>query len=140
MAKTILKKTESKVAVKLWGTTMNETITLNSDCLASTELLTGGASVPTVNILSMHWAGGAGAFATITRNSVVIATLNGDSPGELMFLDTDFSDSIENTSNIVVTSTGLMQVWMLLRKVSGYSSKIETAQYSIYDNINAVGS
>lgn len=138
MSKTILKKTESKVAVKLYGTALNETITLATDCLASTEALTVDGT-PTVNILAMHWTGAADGVATITRNGVVIATLLGSAGGELLFQDSDFTDTINNTSNIVVTSTGLMQVWLLLRKAGGYSSKIETAQYSVYDDITKVG-
>lgn len=139
MAKTILNKTESKVAVKLHGTALNETVSLNTDCLASAELLTSGGT-PTVNILAIHWTGDAAAVATITRNSVVIATLPGSAAGELLFHDSDFTESTNNTSNLVITSTGLMQVWLVLRKVTGYSSKIETAQFSVYDNTNAVGS
>jgi hypothetical protein len=138
MSKTILKKTESKVAVKLYGTALNETITLATDCLASTEALTVSGT-PTVNILAMHWTGAADGVATITRDGVVIATLLGSAGGELLFQDSDFTDTINNTSNIVVTSTGLMQVWLLLRKAGGYSSKIETAQYSVYDDITKVG-
>lgn len=137
MAKTILKKTGAKVAVKVYGDSLNETITLNSDCLVSTESVVG---TPKANILSIHWSGANGSFATITRNSVKIAILQASAAGELVFLDTDFTDSIENDSDLVVTSTGEMQVWILLRKVSGYSSKIETAEYSVYDNVNAVGS
>lgn len=139
MAKTILKKTESKVAVKLHGTTLNETVSLATDCLAATEALTVGGT-PTVNILGMHWCGAADAVATITRGGVKVAILQANSSGELMFLDTDFADTVGNTSDIVVTSTGEMQVWLLLRKVTGYSSKVETSVFSVYDNTNAVGS
>lgn len=137
MAKNILKKTGSKVAVKLHGNDLNETVTLNSDCLLSSESIVG---TPTANIVSVHWAGAAGASATITRNSVKIIIVSGDNAGELLFLDTEFTDSIENTHNLVVTSTGEMQIWLVLRKVSGYSSKIETAEFSVYDDTNAVGS
>lgn len=137
MAKTILRKTGAKVAVKLHGNNLGETITLNSDCLLSSESIVG---TPTVNILSMHWCGAPDAYATITRNSVKIAILHSGSSGEITFYDTEFTDTIENTSNIVVTSTGEMQVWILLRKVAGYSSKIETAEFSVYDDTNAVGS
>jgi hypothetical protein len=137
MAKTILKKSGGKVAVKLHGTDLNETITLNSDCLVASEALSG---TQRANIISMHWSGAANAFATITRNSVKIAILQANSTGELTFYDTDFTDSIENESDIVVTSSGEMQVWIVLRKVSGYSSKIETAEFSVYDDTNAVGS
>lgn len=139
MAKTILKKTESKVAVKLYGTTLNETVSLNVDCLASTEALTVGGT-PAANILTMHWTGAPDSVITVTRNNVVIATLPCAAAGELIFADTEFNDSIENSSDIVVTSTGVAQLWLVLRKVGGYSSKIETAQFSVYDNTNAVGS
>jgi hypothetical protein len=138
MAKTILKKTESKVAVKLYGADLNETITLATDCLAATEALTVGGT-PAVNILSMHWTGAADAEATITRGGVIVATLRAEAANALMFIDSDFTDTIGNTSNIVVTSTGLMQIWLLLRKAGGYSSKIETAQFSVYDDITKVG-
>jgi hypothetical protein len=139
MAKTILKKTESKVSFKLHGSSLNETITLATDCLASTEALTAGGT-PRANILSMHWTGANDTVITITRNSVVIATLPCNAAGELIFVDTDFTDSVENNSDIVITSTGLAQLWLVVRKVGGYSSKVETAQFSIYDNTNAVGS
>jgi hypothetical protein len=138
MAKTILKKTESKVAVKLYGADLYETITLVGDCLAATEALTVGGT-PTVNILAMHWTGAADAELTITRGGVVVATLRAEASNTLSFQDSDFTDTIGNTSDIVVTSTGLMQVWLLLRKVNGYSSKIETAQFSVYDDITKVG-
>jgi hypothetical protein len=88
----------------------------------------------------MHWCGAPDAFATITRNSVKVAILQANATGQLLFYDTDFTDSIENESNIAVTSSGEMQVWIVLRKVSGYSSKIETAEFSVYDDTNAVGS
>lgn len=138
MAKSILKKTESKVAVKFYGTGMNETFTLATDALASTEALTVGGT-PTVNILGVHWTGASDGVATITRGGTVVATLTGSSAGELLFNDSEFNDSTGNTSDIVVTSTGLMQVWLLVRKASGYSSKIETAQFSVYDDITKVG-
>lgn len=139
MAKTILKKTESKVAVKLHGNNLNETISLATDCLASTEALTAGGT-PAVNILTMHWTGAPESVITVTRNSVVIATLPCAAAGELIFADTDFTDTVENTSNIIVTSTGIAQLWLVLRKAGGYSSKVETAEFGIYDNTNAVGS
>lgn len=137
MAKNILKKTGSKVAVKVHGNNFGETITLNSDCLLSSEAIVG---TPTANIVSIHWAGASGASATISRNSVKVIIVSGDNAGELLFLDTDFTESTENTHDLVVTSTGEMQVWIVLRKVAGYSSKIETAEFSVYDDTNAVGS
>ena len=137
MAKTILRKTPQKVAVKVYGSGVSETISLATDCLHTTEVVDG---TPAVNILALHWTGAAAGVATITRNSVVISTLLGAAGGELLFNDADFVDNIENTSNIVVATTGQMEVWLSLRKQSGYSSKIETAQFSVYDNTAVVGS
>lgn len=137
MAKTILRKTPHKVAVKVQGSSVTETISLNTDLLHSTEVVSG---TPTVNVVGIHWTGAADGVATVTRNDVRIATLLGQTAGELLFADAEFTDNVENTSNIVVTTTNQMEVWLLLRKQSGYSSKIETAQFSVYDNINAVGS
>ena len=139
MAKTILKMTETKMVVKLHGTTLNETITLNSDCLSSTQALTVGGT-PTVNVIGVHWTGTVASTAIITRGGTVIFNISGDSSNSLLFNDQEFVDNIQNTANIVVTCTGTMQIYMILRKATGYSSKIETAQFSVYDDTNAVGS
>lgn len=138
MALTILRKTPQKVAVKVAGGAGADTITLATDLLHPTEVVSG---TPTVNILGFHWSGASNGVATITRNNTVIATLAGAAAGELIFSDAEFSDNVNNTSNIVVTITGdQMEVWMLLRKQSGYTSKIETAEFGSYDNPNVVGS
>jgi hypothetical protein len=56
-------------------------------------------------------------------------------------------ESTANTSDISVTiadaaGTAAKQgeLWIRVRKVSGYASKTETAQFGIYDNLTAVGS
>jgi hypothetical protein len=137
MAKTILRKTPHKVAVKVYGSAVNETISLATDCLHTTEVVSG---TPAVDVMAMHWAGATGAFVTITRGGTVIATLVADNPGQIFFDQAEFRDSINNTNDIVVTSTGLVQLWLELRKVAGYKSKIETAEFSQYDDTTAVGS
>jgi hypothetical protein len=138
MAKTILRKTPSKVAIKVAGGVGTDTIVLATDLLHNTEEVVG---TPTVNILALHWTGAATGVATITRNGTVIATLLGQTAGELLFNDAEFVDNVANTDDIVVTiSGGQMEVWMQLRKQHGYSSKLETAEFSVYDNVNVVGS
>lgn len=137
MAKTILKKTPQKVAVKIHGSGVTETITLATDLLHASEVVDG---TPTVNVVGIHWTGAADGVATITRNDVRIATLLGATGGELLFADAEFVDTVENTSNIAVATTNQMEVWLLLRKQSGYTSKIETAEFGSYDNPAVVGS
>ena len=52
-----------------------------------------------------------------------------------------FADTIQNTSDIVVTIAGAeAQLYLTLRKIGGYASKVETAVYGAYDDQTAVGS
>lgn len=140
MTKAVLKLTDNKAAFKLYGTTLNETITMATDCLPSNQALTSGGT-PRANIVSVFWTGTAAATATITRGGVVIMNLSADSSGEFLFVDQEFTDNINNSSDIVVTSVGTMQVYIVLRKLTGgWSNKIETAEFSVYDNTTAVGS
>jgi hypothetical protein len=136
MAKTFLKKTPQKVAVKAAGSGVTETITLATDLLHTTEVVSG---TPAVDIQAMYWTGAAAGVATITRNAVTVSTLVGQRPGYIDFTAAEFRDSTNNTSDIVVTTTGQMEVWLLLRKVTGYSSKIEDAQYGSYDDPSRIG-
>ena len=56
-------------------------------------------------------------------------------------------ENTANTSDISVTisdaaGTAVKQgeLWIRIRKVSGYASKIETAVYGVYDDLTQVGS
>jgi hypothetical protein len=138
MAKDILRKTEKKVAVKISGADVTETISLNSDLLSSSQALDGG--VQKVNIISLRWTGDTDSKITVTRNSKVIVVLQGNSPGDFDFADSEYNDNVNNASNIIVTTVGNAQLYMNLRKESGYASKIETPEFSVYDDTTAVGS
>lgn len=137
MPKRIMKQTETLAVVKVWGTNISETISLNSDLLSSTMVVDG---TPRVNIsfLTSYSPSDADSVA-IFRNSVPVVYLTGvdqlDFSGNF-----GITEDTENASNFVVTITGTAGVYLNLRKVSGYKSKIETAQFSVYDDLNAVGS
>lgn len=139
VAKTVLKNTNNETVIKVAGTAAAATIDLSVDLLAATQALDGATQA--VNILSFNWAGGADGIITITRNSVVIATLQANAAG-MMYFDGQsmIPDSIENTSDIVVTISGAQcELWMKVRKVSGYATKVETATYGAYDDETRVG-
>jgi len=121
--KTIFKKTYGEALVKVAGTAAAETINLATDLLATNESLLEGGT-PTVNIAAVTWTGAVAGVITITRNSVVVMTLNAGASGFLDFGGQLFPpDSTENTSNIVVTiSGGQSECWIRLRKVSGYKN------------------
>jgi hypothetical protein len=121
--KTILKKTYGEALVKVAGTAASETISLATDLLATNDSLLAGGT-PTVNIAAVTWTGVPGGVITITRNSVIVMTLNAGASGFLDFGGQIFPpDPIGNTSDIVVTiSGGQAECWIRLRKVSGYKN------------------
>ena len=119
--KTIFKKTYGEALVKVAGTASEETISLATDLLSTNSELEDGGT-PTVNIAAVAWTGVPTGVITITRNSIIVMTLNAGASGFLDFGGQIFPpDPIENTSDIVVTiSGGQAECWIRLRKVSGY--------------------
>ena len=73
VTKTILKNTNNETIVKIAGTAASSTITLNSDCLASTQALSGGTQ--TVNIVGFQFTGMPSSTITITRNTTSNTTI-----------------------------------------------------------------
>ena len=139
VTKTIIKNTNQEAVVKIGGTDGSATIDLQTDILAATQALDGATQ--TVNIVNCITAGNLGAAVNITRNGVPVLAFAPENSGKLQMNDAGFTDTQENTSDIVVTISGAeAHIFLVLRKVSGYASKVETATFSIYDNVNAVGS
>jgi hypothetical protein len=140
VTKTVLKNTNQESVVKVAGTAAAATIDISSDLLASTQALDGATQ--TVNIVGLVWTGATDGIITITRNSVVIATLQANAAGMLYFDGQSMiPDTIQNTSDIVVTISGAQaECWLRLRKVGGFASKVETAVFGAYDDQTAVGS
>lgn len=141
VVKSFLKLTESDCVVKVAGTAGSATIGLATDLLRPTEALTVGGT-PTVVIRTLTWSGSAAGVITITRNGVTVFTLLSSACGQLDF-GGQFcvADNTEATSDIVVTiSGGQAELMIRVAKTTGYSSKIETSQFSVYDDTSVVGS
>ena len=139
MAKRILKMTETLAVVKISGTGSSDTITLNTDLLSSTMVVDG---TPRVNIAYVQWnvSSAASDTITITRGGTPVLNLY-QNAGELdLSGNGGYSDDTGNDQPLVVTITGTGNLYLTLRKVSGYKSKIETAQFGSYDNTTVVGS
>jgi hypothetical protein len=140
VVKTVLKKTHQEVVVKVAGTAAASTISLATDLLLSTQALTSGGT-PTVNIIGAHWTGAPSSTITVVRGGVTVLSIPADQPTNFDFEGLGFVDTVGNTSDIVVTiAGGEAAVYLQLRKIDGYSSKIETAQFGIHDDVTAVGS
>ena len=140
VTKTVLKKTHQEAIVKVAGTAAGATIDLAADLLPAGQALDGATQ--TVNIVGLQYSGLASSTITVTRNSVNIITLDAAGEGVIEFAaGAGFVDSIENTSDITVTIGGAeAQAYLILRKVGGYATKIETAVFGAYDDETAVGS
>ena len=139
VVKTVLKNVNQEAVVKVAGTADAATIDLSTDLVASTQALDGNTQ--TVNIVGLVWTGAANGIITITRNSVVIATLQANAAGALDFAGQQMiPETIGNTQDIVVTISGAQaECWLRLRKVSGYATKVEYATYGSYDDETRVG-
>ena len=140
VTKTVLKNINQESVVKVAGTAAAATIDLSVDLLASTQALDGATQ--TVNIIGLVWTGATDGIITITRNNVVITTLQANAAGMLYFDGQSMiPDTIQNTSDIVVTISGAQaECWLRLRKVGGFATKVETAVFGSYDNETVVGS
>ncbi len=138
MAKQLMRQTETLEVWKVYGTGSSDTITLATDCLSPTMVVSG---TPTVNILGITWylTPGASDKITVTRNSVEVLNLHQN--GQMDFAGNGgFSDTTQNTQNIVIAITGTGGCYITLRKASGYASKIEPWRFGPNDNTTAVGS
>lgn len=140
VTKSFTKVAENEAVIKVAGTAAGATIALATDLLAPNQVVDGATQ--TVDITGIVWSGAVGGVITITRNAVVIATLQTDN-GNFM----DFSGQVmppentQNTKDIVVTmSVAQGECWVKVRKVAGYVSKIEYGLYGSYDDPTVTGS
>lgn len=124
--KRILKLTNQEAIVKVDGAIGTVSIDLATDLKLATEDIT----TPTVNIVQMFCSGQPNAVMSVARNSVNLWDLQANASSTLNLLEMGgASDSTNNTSNVDVTIAGAEgQIILKLRKVSGYQTKIRSAE------------
>jgi len=138
VTKTVLKKAKHEVVVKFANDTGNNqtsTFDLDVDALLSTEVIEGTVKV---NIVEIHWAGQANSHFHIERNNVKIFGATGSDADQFIF--SGFVDGIQNSFDITVSMNGEIYLYIVLRKNSGFETKIETAQFGSYDDPTVRGS
>lgn len=139
VTKTIIKNTNQETIVKVGGTTGSATIGLATDCLATTQALDGATQ--TVDIVTAQSNGLLNSAITIVRNAVPIMAFAPENSGVFNFEGNGLRDTVQNTKDIVVTISGAeAHIYLTLRKVGGYATKVETAQFGSYDDNTVVGS
>lgn len=116
----------------------NATITI-ANLAATTQAR--NSDDPTVNIVRFVSTGEVGALVVVQRNGKSIIAC---APENAPFLDLPsigISDGQQHTSDIVIQNQTAKQVsgYIVLRKIAGWSTKVEDATYGAYDDPTRVG-
>lgn len=133
-----MKLTERDAVVKFAGSAGSSILTLSTELKCANEFINGS---PRVSICGVQWTGSTDSTIVIVRSGVTIMTLNCGASGALeMNGQMMIPDDIEANNNITVNITGdAAELWMRLRKISGYQSGYEAAVYGQYDDQNRLG-
>lgn len=133
VTKTVLKLAERDAVVKVAGGAGTATIDLQTDLKKSNEEL---AATQAVSIAGVQWTGTTDAVISIARNGVTILTLNCSAAGALeMNGQMMIPDNIEQSRDIDVTIAGTAaELYVRLKKTSGYNSGSEPSVYGQHDN------
>ncbi len=141
MTFTTVKNTNQETVIHFTSSAAESgTITLNTLTAATQALTVGGT--PTVNIVKWSISGELDSKVTINRNSKIVIAC---APENAPYMEANawgIPITNDNTSDIVITNASAKDVsgFLVLRKVAGWSTKVETAVYGAYDDQTAVGS
>ena len=129
---TIIRNTNLETIIKYEGSSTDTAATIDISTLtASTQAR--NSETPTVNIVKFIATG------LLTSGVTVLAA----APENAIVLDltqNHISDNIQNTSNIVITTTGAASTgYLVLRKLAGWATKVEDATYGAYEDVTRVG-
>lgn len=138
--KHLIKLTESEAVVKCYSTVSTGgsiDITLMPDLTSSTQVYNAGISG--VTIKSMYWGTKPGKSIHIHRLVSGVAHGHYYLDGSGYYEFKGFVDNTYQTYDLRIDFEGEFHCILVLAK-HGWSSKIETAEFSVYDNVNTVGS
>ena len=138
----LIKLTESEAVVKVYETDPNGSVvalSLQNLLTRSTEVFQNGVS--SVTIKAIYWGTKPNKHINIQRS------YNGGYEGDYYLVNSGFYeyrnsgfvDNVYDHGDFKITGDGPFNVILVLGK-SGWQQKVETAQFSIYDNTTAVGS
>ena len=139
MTITTLKNTNQETVIHFTSSAAESgTITI-ANLAASTQAR--NSDTPTVNIVKWQISGELASKVTVNRNSkIVIACAPENAPyAELNAWGIPLTN--DNTYDIVITNGAAKDVTgiLVLRKVAGWSTKVEDATYGAYDDATRVG-
>jgi len=139
MTITTLKNTNQETVIHFTSSLAESgTITI-ANLAASTQAR--NAATPTVNIVKYTIAGELGSKVSIIRNSKIVIVVAPENAPYSEFNAWGIPVTNDNTSDIVITNGAAKDVsgFIVLRKVAGWSTKVEDATYGAYDDPTRVG-
>jgi hypothetical protein len=121
------------------ATVQNGTITI-ADLTAATEVR--NSDTPKVNIVRLVASGEDGSTLLIQRDGKTVLVCAPENAPMIDLPSFGISDNQKNDKDIVFQNQTEKQIsgYITLRKVQGWSTKVETATYGSYDNPSASGS
>jgi hypothetical protein len=99
------------------------------------------SDAPVVNIVRWVASGEVTSAVTVLRNSKVIVACAPENCPIIDMTSMGISENQENTFDIVISNNVAKNVtgYITLRKLAGWSTKVETATYGAYDDESRVG-
>jgi hypothetical protein len=136
---TIIRNTNLETIIKFEGSSTDTAATIDISTLAATTQARN-SDTPTVNIVKFIATGLLTSGVQIVRNGVSVLAAAPENAPLIDLTQNNISDSIQNTSNIVITTTGAASTgYLVLRKIAGWNTEVETATYGAYDDETRVG-
>jgi hypothetical protein len=140
MAITTVRNTNQETIIHFQSSAIETgTITI-SGLAASTQAR--NSDTPAVNIVRFVSTGEDTASVTVLRNSKVLIACAPENAPLLDLTSMGISEGQYNTYDVVISNNVAKQVtgYITLRKIAGWSTKVETAVFGPFDNQSAVGS
>jgi hypothetical protein len=137
---TTVKNTNQEVIVH-FDTVAAESGTLALNTLgAATQSLTSGGT-PTVNIVKFISTGALGSGVRVVRSGKNIISCAPENAPMLDLNSNGISDNTNNTADIEIHNDVAKPVtgYLVLRKISGWDTKVEETTYGAYDDRTRVG-
>jgi len=136
---TIIRNTNQETIIKYEGSSTDTAATIDISTLAATTQARN-SDTPTVNIVKFIATGLLTSGVQIVRNGVSVLAAAPENAPTVDLTIYGISDNIQNTSNIVITTTGAASTgYLVLRKVAGWATKVENEVYGAYDDVTRVG-
>jgi len=100
------------------------------------------ADAPKVDIVKFLCTGELGSKIIVSRNGKIVIVTSPENDMNVEFNSLGIPVNNDNTSDIAIINSVAKDVtgWIVLRKVAGWSTEVETATFGSYDNPTVVGS